>query len=167
MLAALYIIMLILLVVVMLVEYFMSTEWNPAYFKLGIPIYSKRLINKASILSSLDKNDLNSISKSFVLMLTTPLVFKKIAEGQWAFRQQSFRNTIMHGTLFIEPETSDIRLVGFINWSFLLLLCEIVIISFLDVSLFIIIAIPTATMLCYFLEKHMYDKLVNYLSQVP
>jgi len=154
----------ILTLVVMFIEYRMSTEWFPDYFKLGIPIYSKRLTGNASILSKIDDSHLNSASKSFVLSFVTPLIFKKIAEGQWAFHQQSFRSSIMHGKLFVEQEHSNVHLVSYINWWILLTVGAAILISLQKRNLFFLVFIAIMCLLYYFLEKKMYDRLVDYLS---
>jgi hypothetical protein len=160
-----YVIMLVMMLIALPIEYCMSIKWFPAYFKFGIPVYYKRLINKAAILSEIDESDLNCISKSFVIGFTTPLVFKKIAEGQWAFRQQSFRNAIMHGKLFVEPGTSNVYLAAFINWYFLLITGVFIVISIQDRRYFIILAVSIVVILGYFIEKRIYDRLANYLSE--
>ena len=155
----------VLILVVMFVEYYMSIRWFPIYYNFGIPIYSKRLIGKKSILSEIDDDYLNITSKSFALMFVTPLIFKKITAGQWALRQKSFRTATMHGNLFIEQETSNLRLVGFINWWILFLIGVAIQISLQHKEFFIIVFIAIMGLLFYFLEKHMCDKLVNYLSE--
>ena len=71
----------------------------------------------------------------------------------------------MHGKLFVEPGTSNVRLVGFLNRYVLLLLGIAIIISISRLEYFAVIAISIMTMLYYFLEKHMYGRLINYLSE--
>lgn len=153
------------ILVVMFVECFMLVKWVPAYFKHGIPVYSKRFIGKKSVLAEINVAHLNSVAVSFVLSFTTPLIFKKIAEGQWALRQYSSNSRIMRGKLTVNTDTSNVSIVGYISWSILLMTAIAILMLIQSKNLFFITVIVIGTTLCYFLEKTMYDRLVNYLSE--
>ena len=161
----LYFIIVVVMFVAVFVEYCMSAKWVPVYFKLGMPIYSKRFIGKKSVLAEIDDTHLNSIAISVVLSFTTPLVFKKIAKEQWALRQQSFNASIMHGKLIIEPETSKVHLVSYMNWHLLPMMGAAILLSIQHKELFIIALVAIGMLLFYFFEKTMYDRLINHLSE--
>ncbi len=150
---------------IIFIEYCVSTRWFPVYFKFGIPIYNKRFTGKASILSGIDDSHLNSVSKSFVLSFVTPLIFKEITVGLWALHQKSFRASMMHGKLLVEQGNSNFHLVGYINWWILILVILVMKISLERKELFPFSAIAIMFLLFYFLERHMYNRLANYLSE--
>lgn len=149
----------------MFTECYLSYRWFFIYFQYGIPIYRKRLSDRTSFLSEIDNSQLNSASESFVLNFVSPLVFKKNAEVQWMFRQKSFRTAVMHGKLFIDQEDNNIYLVSYINWWILLMAGIAIHISLKDKKLFFLIFVFITFMLYYFLEKKMYDRLIQYLSE--
>ena len=148
------------------VEIYLSSKWVASYFNFGIPVYRKCLAGKASVLSQIDAAGLNSFSETFSVFLASPLEFKKIREGQLAFRQRSFRNSFMRGRLFVEQGDTNLYMVGYFNWSFFLLGTVFIGLAVVNMKFIVLPFILAGCLFYYFIEKKMYDRVFDFLYEV-
>ena len=107
---------------VYIMELIFSTRWYPAYFKIGIPIYSKAYTFHRTTPKPIGEATLN---EAFKQKLTPSLLFKEIEPNTFAFREPFFQfkllsyAPLMHGRLDINPNSRHIKVIGLVNWSFL------------------------------------------------
>ena len=106
-------------VLIAIVEVVFLATWNPTYFRIGIPIYSKQHSFNGTAPNPINEEILN---EAFKKAITPSLVFKQINNGEYAFREKLLQFTlftytpIMRGRLEIDESSRVIRVIGCINW---------------------------------------------------
>jgi hypothetical protein len=154
------------LVLIAIIEAVISGRWNPTYFRVGIPVYSKTLLFEDASPESLEAEALND---AFRRSLTPSLVFKKIGVGEFAFREKLFQfvlltyTPIMHGRLQISPTSREVRVIGLLNWWILAFVLAFFVFFPHDLDflpfLFVVLAV------IYLFQKSKYDKVGRFASQ--
>jgi hypothetical protein len=151
-------------VFIAIVQAVISGRWNPIYFRVGIPVYSKTLLFEKAAPESLGEDALND---AFRRSLTPSLVFKEIGVGEFAFREKLFQfvlltyTPIMHGRLQISSISREVRVIGLLNWWILAFVSTFFIffgndLSFLPFMLLVLGAI-------YLFQKVKYDKVCKFV----
>jgi hypothetical protein len=153
-------------VFIAIIEALISGRWNPTYFRVGIPIYSKTLPFEGAAPEALGEEALNNV---FRRSLTPSLVFKEIGVGEFAFREKLFQfvlltyTPIMHGRLEISSVSREVRVIGLLNWwilAFVLTSLTFFSHSFEFVPfLFLLLGV------IYLFQKSKYDKVGRFTAQ--
>ena len=153
-------------VFIAIVEFFISARWNPTYFRVGIPIYSKTLPFEGATPAALREEELNDV---FRKSLTPSLVFKKIGAGEFAFREKLFEffiftyTPIMHGRLEISPVSRKVRVIGLLNWWILAFVLTSL--TFLSHSFELVPSLFLLLGVIYLSQKSKYDKVGQFTVQ--
>jgi hypothetical protein len=100
-----------------------SGRWIPAYFRTGITIYKRDY--RAHFELTVDTAELE---REFGVSVVPPLLFHRIEEGEYAFRERLFDlrffkinyTPIMRGHIQVRGTTATV--VGRLNWAVLLVL---------------------------------------------
>lgn len=100
----------------------MSVHWSPWYFRHGLPLYRRRLsFHLGDSLESLEYQ----LSFTMQGRLGPSMVFKSISQCELAFREKYWEPhivtapDIMHGLIRYLPESQEVVVTGYLNWSWL------------------------------------------------
>jgi len=153
----------IIILLVMVMEYFMSAKWVPFYFRFGLPVYMKRFVSQG-LPAGISGDYLNEVSTGVVPFLLSSLTFKNTAAGQWVLRQRSFRSSVMHGRLVVTEGNASVQLLGYLNWTPLVFIVAAVAMSIQRGDIEIVAVITVIFFVFYLLEKQMYNSFVDRLA---
>jgi hypothetical protein len=103
--------------VLKVVESGLAGAWVTLYFRSGIPILRREYRARGPI-----SVDVEKLEKKFGSSPVTPLVFRQLADGEYAFREKMFHlripslgyTPIMHGQLLVRGE--KVTVIGRFNW---------------------------------------------------
>ncbi len=162
-------IILLVVVIVTIIELIIGSAWLKFYFISGIPIFKRSI--RLSESPGLFEEALND---KFEKGMFIPLRFKKIAEGQVAFREiligpfAHFKIgylPVMHGLIRYNDMSGELHVIGFANWyNFLVLIVFIVFSSVLYVLLSMSIFFPIiAFALIYFIQAKRFNNVYKTL----
>jgi len=101
--------------VVIVGEMVLNWTWNASYYRLGIPIFVRR-IERAGGITSID---LDPLEKSTATAAEAPFAFRRLGPDLIAFRERAFAGytPIMRGVIRSKAEESSIVVAGLVNWS--------------------------------------------------
>ena len=108
--------LMIALFAVAITEIVVTGTWQGFYFRLGIPLFRKKLdLPEAPELST------DLLCQRFCKGVTTPLVFRRISPNEIAFRESivSCRlnyTPVMHGLIRYDEVVKVLYVVGWANW---------------------------------------------------
>lgn len=116
-----------IVVIAIIVEIMVSWKWNASYFRLGIPIFVRR-IERAGGVAGIP---LEPLEKSTKTAAAPPLAFRLLGPDLVAFRERMFGGyiPIMRGVIKSKPEEPFVVVAGLINWSVVVM--GIVLVAFL------------------------------------
>lgn len=116
-----------IVLIAIIVEIIFSWKWNASYFRLGIPIFVRR-IERAGGVAGIS---LEPLAKSTTTAAAPPLAFRQLEPDLIAFRERMFGGyiPIMRGVIKSKPEEPFVVVAGLINWSVVVL--AIVLVAFL------------------------------------
>lgn len=112
------------ILVVLIVEIFLSGAWIPFYFRNGLPLFQRR-VQMAQAFTRLPSPE--EIEGSLKRGYMPSLVVHSLDSHTYAFREKLFElnlvgyTPIMHGLLSFNPERAEVVVTGFANWSVLAL----------------------------------------------
>lgn len=117
--------------VLAIVEAILLWRWSKWYYASGLRVF---LRESAAGSVGVPAVDVESLSREFHSRLTSPLVFRKMADGEYAFRESmrifEFRlfnySPIMHGRIVREEYSSRLIVEGRLNWFSLWFPCMLV-----------------------------------------
>ena len=111
--------------VLALLEIFLSGAWIPFYFRNGLPLFQRR-VQMAQAFTHLPSPE--EIERSLKRGYMPSLVVHRLDSRTYAFREKAFEfnlvgyTPIMHGLLSFNPEKAEVVVIGFANW-FVVALC--------------------------------------------
>ena len=155
--------LLLIVIAVFIISVYAENRWAPYCIRFGIPVYRKEFAVEPTELLKVEESYLNRVSESFVVILSGPLVLRKIEDGQWYIRQKFWGEPIMHGKLTVETNSTKAHLVGYLSWLSVFIITVVVCLGVVykePEALIVILGV-----LYFFVEKTMYDRLVDHLSQ--
>ena len=163
----------ILVLIVLLIEMRLASQWSHFYFKNGIKLYSKD-VKISQPQNNLDDlcNKLNSTFKG--TGLSPSILFNKIDDQTLGFREKIFEfslfsyTPLMHGR--IEINHSDMQVAGFINWypiGFICLWYSFLFPSFrFDIDIIFLLAPAIIFGIIYIMQSRRYSKIVSQLAEI-
>lgn len=148
-------------------ELLVASLWWPIYFRKGIKIYYKKNSFVGTAQSRLCESVL---SEAFKKKRAHSLVFKSIAENEFAFREKivqfialSPAVRFMHGNVKIDYRARSFELTGYIDW-WVFLLVVILIVSLIG-KLQFLLPILSAIYIVYLFEKSEYDQVARFVYE--
>lgn len=116
--------MIVVLIALVLVEAVLMFLWNRSYFGWGVPLFRQRIAAPAQALSRLPFNWLEG---DYPPARWAPLVFEPLSEDTCAFREALLMPRgpgylpVMRGLIVADRRRREVRVVGWCNWSVLLI----------------------------------------------
>ena len=112
---------------VIVIEIILNWKWNASYFRIGIPIFLRR-IDKTGGIASIDLDALEQTTKTAA---GAPLAFHRLGPNLIGFRERAFAGytPIMRGVIRSTAEEPSIVVAGLIDWS--VIVVAIVLVVFL------------------------------------
>lgn len=163
----------IVVLIVLLIEMRLASQWSPFYFNNGIKLYSKdiRINSPQSNLDDLS-NKLNTTFKGNGF--SPSILFNKIDDQALGFREKIFEfslfsyTPLMHGK--IEVDHSNIRVAGIVNWypiGFMCLWYSFLFPTFrFDIDLIFLLAPAIIFSVIYIIQSRRYNKIVSQLTEM-
>ena len=163
----------IVVLIVLLIEMRLASQWSPFYFNKGIRIYSKgvRICSPQRNLDDLS-NELNTTFKG--TGFAPSIFFHKMDEQNLGFREKIFEfslfsyTPLMHGK--IEINHSNIKIDGFVNWypiGFICLWYSFLLPTFRFKIDFLFLLAPGAIFgVIYLIQSIRYNKVVSKLAEI-
>jgi hypothetical protein len=105
------------LLLLLIVESILSIAWQPLYFRIGIPAFSKKARLTSPPLLAEDLLNAQFDDKNL-----PPLRFKQLSNNEIAFRPAvfSFRliayTPVLHGLIRYDENSRELRVLGLLNW---------------------------------------------------
>ncbi|HVJ38601.1 MAG TPA: hypothetical protein VM687_12465 [Stenotrophomonas sp.] len=112
------------LIVVVLIEALLMLSWNRSYFNWGVPLFQRRIAAPAEDLSRLP---FNWLAGDYPPATWATLVFEPLSATTCGFRETLLMPRgpgylpIMRGLIVANPRRREVRVVGWCNWSVLLI----------------------------------------------
>jgi len=167
---------LLVIIVIAIIEQVLSSRWNPFYFRSGLTIYRKELLNQKF---SEELLDISKFENLFSKGLAPSMRFRNLSETEIAFREQNFQfslfsyTPLMHGLIVVNKEENMIILKGKTNWAVLLFFLYFIFQFISPGSIFageefayIICAVAFGiTLLLYSVQAFRFRKITKYLSK--
>lgn len=105
------------IVVVALVELWLSSTWNAFYFTVGLPIFRRRIDRP----SGLGDVDLEELQRRCATAAGAPILFRRFDADRIAFREQAGGGVIhympiMRGLIRHQREEASIVVTGLVKW---------------------------------------------------
>lgn len=100
---------------VIVIEIILNWKWNAPYFRVGIPIFMRRIERTGGVANI----DLDPLEQSTKTAAGAPLVFRRLGPDLIAFRERAFGGYIpmMRGVIRSNAEEPSIVVAGLIHWS--------------------------------------------------
>jgi hypothetical protein len=100
---------------VIVIEIILNWKWNVPYFRVGIPIFARRIEKTGGIAAI----DLDALEKTTKTAAGAPLAFRRLGPDLIAFRERAFGGYIpmMRGVIRSTAEEPSIAVAGLIHWS--------------------------------------------------
>jgi hypothetical protein len=163
----------IIVLIVLLIEMRLASQWSPLYFNNGIKLYWKdvRISSPQINLDELSDN-LNTTFKG--TGFSSSILFNKIDDQTLGFREKIFEfslfsyTPIMHGK--IELNHTNIKVAGFVNWypiAFFCLWYSFLFPTFMfDIDLIFLLAPTIIFAVIYIMQSRRYNKIVSQLTEI-
>lgn len=104
---------------VALLEVLAQAAWVPLYFRLGIPVYRRRMVCTGEPrMAALE----GPLEEAFKGGLGPPIAFRALSPDELAFRERmlAFRllsyTPVMHGQARVDPVDRTVTVSGYLNW---------------------------------------------------
>ena len=102
---------------VAILDFVLASRWNHFYFKVGVPVFVRR-IERPQGIQDLSLPDLSTSSKTAA---AAPLLFHRIDPTTVAFREPILGGVmhyvpIMHGVIRHDVAEGVVRVMGVLNW---------------------------------------------------
>jgi hypothetical protein len=118
-----------LVMVVVLVEAVLMLLWNRRYFGWGVPVFRQRIAAPAAALSDLP---FNWLAGEYPPARWATLVFEPLSRDTCGFREALLMPRgpgylpVMRGLIVADRQRREVRVVGWCNWSVLLIAATLV-----------------------------------------
>jgi hypothetical protein len=114
------------LIIVALVETFLSARWSPGYFSRGIPIYHRTIMVPPGIGRTPTAEMIEAALPDSGW--SAPMMVRQIGENLFAFREKLFHfgmgyTPVMHGYIECNPYAGRIEVRGYANWFTMIFSC--------------------------------------------
>ena len=117
------------IILIMIIEQFLSGLWVPAYFRYGIPLFRRSFSDFGRPPFEIEADTLTKkVGHTFWL---TSVFFNSLGPGEIAFRQAKFTlyTPVMHGIIRHNRNDGVVTITGYANW-FLGLLAILMLVQF-------------------------------------
>lgn len=163
----------IVVLIVLLIEMRLASQWSPFYFNNGIKLYSKdvRISSSQSNLDDICKK-LNTTFKG--TGFSPSIIFNKIDDQTIGFREKIFEfslfsyTPLMHGKIEVNP--SNIEVAGFVNWypiGFICLWYSFLFPAFrFDIDFIFLLAPAIIFGVIYVMQSRRYNKIASQLAEI-
>ncbi len=121
--------MIFLLIAAVLVEASLMCFWNRSYFGWGVPVFKQRIAAPAALLSHFPFNWLEG---EYPPASWATIVFEPLSENTCAFREALLMPRgpgylpIMRGLIVADRQRREVRVIGWCNWSVLVIAATLV-----------------------------------------
>ncbi len=110
----------ITIILLVIVEIYLSGSWIPVYFQNGIPLFRKTFSHLSELNTEIIANILSEESKPGCLAPT--MCFRRLNSNEIAFRERLFNFTlfsytpVMHGIIRFNHSPNTVSMIGYANW---------------------------------------------------
>jgi hypothetical protein len=149
-------------------EAFLSWRWQPAYFRSGVVVFSRRIFFANALPSLPHPAQLEAPVHS---ALTRSFVFHAISPTEVAFREKLFEirlfsySPLMHGVIEARPLERSVLVRGRLNWFSLLFFGAFTLfVPWHELGLFVLL-LPVIFGVLYFVQAVRYHRVASVLAQ--
>ncbi len=110
----------LILLITGLVETFLSATWNKVYFNSGVRLILREFQVDAYHSDIPSRAVMENKFKSGCFDLTNSLIFRKLDDNMYGFRERLLpirRMSLMHGIVIFDEENNRVTVKGFFDWA--------------------------------------------------
>ena len=161
----------ILIIIVLAAEFFLSKFWVAFYFRTGIPIFLKKRKLRKARLNTMDVQQIidlleNQPSRSCDFKLIDPnhIAFRLNPDLEGSFGRYT---PIMRGLIVIDKVHDTVKITGYLYYFPIVFLATAIFASNFDIAIFLF-ALPFAlavVIAIYYFERNRFIKVSDYLTK--